>query len=156
MVSNIETGAKAETIFDLIAALDLDRRGAAQHDDMKLAMGAGKAPHHRVAEIHGRHFVESALAARFSREQVAGNPVDGAALFVVREPCRQERRDDGDAGKEERKSREGCQTCPLQASNPTTAGTRHDLKTNYFSFLSGARGRNRTTDTRIFNPLLYP
>ncbi len=22
--------------------------------------------------------------------------------------------------------------------------------------LSGARGRNRTTDTRIFNPLLYP
>ena len=22
--------------------------------------------------------------------------------------------------------------------------------------LNGARGRNRTTDTRIFNPLLYP
>lgn len=29
-------------------------------------------------------------------------------------------------------------------------------KPNNFSFLSGARGRNRTTDTRIFNPLLYP
>ena len=29
-------------------------------------------------------------------------------------------------------------------------------KTNYFGLLSGARGRNRTTDTRIFNPLLYP
>ncbi len=29
-------------------------------------------------------------------------------------------------------------------------------KHNHFSFLSGARGRNRTTDTRIFNPLLYP
>ncbi len=27
---------------------------------------------------------------------------------------------------------------------------------NYISLLSGARGRNRTTDTRIFNPLLYP
>ncbi len=25
-----------------------------------------------------------------------------------------------------------------------------------FRLLSGARGRNRTTDTRIFNPLLYP
>ncbi len=29
-------------------------------------------------------------------------------------------------------------------------------KSNSFNFLSGARGRNRTTDTRIFNPLLYP
>ena len=27
---------------------------------------------------------------------------------------------------------------------------------NYISLLNGARGRNRTTDTRIFNPLLYP
>ncbi len=26
----------------------------------------------------------------------------------------------------------------------------------YFKELNGARGRNRTTDTRIFNPLLYP
>lgn len=29
-------------------------------------------------------------------------------------------------------------------------------KYRYISLLSGARGRNRTTDTRIFNPLLYP
>jgi hypothetical protein len=29
-------------------------------------------------------------------------------------------------------------------------------KPNHFRSLSGARGRNRTTDTRIFNPLLYP
>ncbi len=29
-------------------------------------------------------------------------------------------------------------------------------KYKYISFLNGARGRNRTTDTRIFNPLLYP
>ncbi len=28
--------------------------------------------------------------------------------------------------------------------------------TNDFMKLNGARGRNRTTDTRIFNPLLYP
>lgn len=27
---------------------------------------------------------------------------------------------------------------------------------NKFIEFSGARGRNRTTDTRIFNPLLYP
>ncbi len=26
----------------------------------------------------------------------------------------------------------------------------------FFIKLNGARGRNRTTDTRIFNPLLYP
>ncbi len=29
-------------------------------------------------------------------------------------------------------------------------------KLNYIRELNGARGRNRTTDTRIFNPLLYP
>ena len=29
-------------------------------------------------------------------------------------------------------------------------------KLNNFRQLSGAQGRNRTTDTRIFNPLLYP
>ena len=27
---------------------------------------------------------------------------------------------------------------------------------NHSRELNGARGRNRTTDTRIFNPLLYP
>ena len=26
----------------------------------------------------------------------------------------------------------------------------------FMNYLNGARGRNRTTDTRIFNPLLYP
>ena len=26
----------------------------------------------------------------------------------------------------------------------------------FIMVLNGARGRNRTTDTRIFNPLLYP
>ena len=29
-------------------------------------------------------------------------------------------------------------------------------KLNYIRELNGAQGRNRTTDTRIFNPLLYP
>ena len=29
-------------------------------------------------------------------------------------------------------------------------------KSNKINMLRGARGRNRTTDTRIFNPLLYP
>ena len=29
-------------------------------------------------------------------------------------------------------------------------------KLNHIRELNGARGRNRTTDTRIFNPLLYP
>ncbi len=29
-------------------------------------------------------------------------------------------------------------------------------KLNHIKKLNGARGRNRTTDTRIFNPLLYP
>ena len=31
----------------------------------------------------------------------------------------------------------------------------HVEKYSYF-LIVGARGRNRTTDTRIFNPLLYP
>ena len=31
-----------------------------------------------------------------------------------------------------------------------------DKNRNQYNGLRGARGRNRTTDTRIFNPLLYP
>jgi hypothetical protein len=40
----------------------------------------------------------------------------------------------------------------------TTSKTRQSKPQNklYFKGLSGAQGRNRTTDTRIFNPLLYP
>jgi serine/threonine-protein kinase HipA len=46
--------------------------GALQIKDMKLAMHAGKARHYRIADINGRHFIETVLAAGFSREQVAG------------------------------------------------------------------------------------
>ena len=35
-------------------------------------MRAGQGRHYRVADIHGRHFVETALAAGFSRDQIAG------------------------------------------------------------------------------------
>ena len=38
---------------------------------MKLAMRAGKSRHDKVSEIEGRHFVETGLAAGFSRSQVA-------------------------------------------------------------------------------------
>jgi serine/threonine-protein kinase HipA len=38
---------------------------------IKLAMRAGQGRHYRVVDIRGRHFVETALAAGFSREQVA-------------------------------------------------------------------------------------
>lgn len=42
-----------------------------QIKDMKLAMRVGKGRHYKVSEIQGRHFVETGLAAGFSREQVA-------------------------------------------------------------------------------------
>jgi serine/threonine-protein kinase HipA len=45
--------------------------GQLQIKDMKLAMRAGTSRHYKVSEIQGRHFVETGLAAGFSREQVA-------------------------------------------------------------------------------------
>ncbi len=39
-----------------------------------------------------------------------------------------------------------------------TNSSKHNIQyvISYLKSKSGARGRNRTTDTRIFNPLLYP
>jgi len=59
-------------IYDVLTVQPSLDAGALQIKDMKLAMRAGKGGHYRVTDIHGRHFVETALAAGFSREQVAG------------------------------------------------------------------------------------
>lgn len=48
--------------------------------DMKLAIRAGNGRHYRVADIHGRHFVETALVAGFSREQLAEVFEDSVAV----------------------------------------------------------------------------
>lgn len=44
--------------------------GQLQIKDMKLAMRAGKSRHYKVADIQGRHFMETGLAAGFSRAQI--------------------------------------------------------------------------------------
>lgn len=59
-------------IYDVLTVQPSLDAGALQIKDMKLAMRAGQGRHYRVADINGRHFVETALAAGFSREQVAG------------------------------------------------------------------------------------
>ena len=59
-------------IYDVLTVQPSLDAGALQIKDMKLAMRAGQGRHYRVADIQGRHFVETALAAGFSREQVAG------------------------------------------------------------------------------------
>lgn len=59
-------------IYDVLTVQPSLDAGALQIKDMKLAMRAGQGRHYRVADIHGRHFVETALAAGFSRDQIAG------------------------------------------------------------------------------------
>ncbi len=58
-------------LYDVLAVQPSLDAGQLQIKDMKLAMRAGKSRHYKVSEIQGRHFVETGLAAGFSREQVA-------------------------------------------------------------------------------------
>jgi serine/threonine-protein kinase HipA len=58
-------------LYDVLTVQPSLDAGQLQIKDMKLAMRAGTSRHYKVAEIQGRHFVETGLAAGFSREQVA-------------------------------------------------------------------------------------
>jgi serine/threonine-protein kinase HipA len=58
-------------LYDVLTVQPSLDAGQLQAKDMKLAMRAGKSRHYKVSEIQGRHFVETGLAAGFSREQVA-------------------------------------------------------------------------------------
>ena len=58
-------------LYDVLTVQPSLDAGQLQIKDMKLAMRAGKSRHYKVSEIQGRHFVETGLAAGFSREQVA-------------------------------------------------------------------------------------
>lgn len=57
-------------LYDVLTVQPSLDAGHLQIKDMKLAMRAGKSRHYRVSEVQGRHFVETGLAAGFSREQV--------------------------------------------------------------------------------------
>lgn len=57
-------------LYDVLTVQPSLDAGQLQIKDMKLAMRAGKGRHYRVSEIQGRHFVETGLAAGFSREQI--------------------------------------------------------------------------------------
>jgi serine/threonine-protein kinase HipA len=58
-------------LYDVLTVQPSLDAGQLQIKDMKLAMRAGKGRHYKVSEIQGRHFVETGLAAGFSRAQVA-------------------------------------------------------------------------------------
>lgn len=58
-------------LYDVLTVQPSLDAGQLQLKDMKLAMRAGRSRHYKVSEIQGRHFVETGLAAGFSREQVA-------------------------------------------------------------------------------------
>jgi len=58
-------------LYDVLTVQPSLDAGQIQIKNMKLAMRVGKSRHYKVSEIQGRHFVETGLAAGFSREQVA-------------------------------------------------------------------------------------
>ncbi len=87
------------------------------------------------------------------------NGVRGCVARLVErgaEPCRQEPRDDGHTGRREPKAGRKCQTFAEKRQIRPKRGSAMSRKRKYIRELNGAQGRNRTTDTRIFNPLLYP
>jgi len=57
-------------LYDVLTVQPSLDAGQLQIKDMRLAMRAGKGRYYKVSEIQGRHFLETGLAARFSREQV--------------------------------------------------------------------------------------
>lgn len=58
-------------LYDVLTVQPSLDAGQLQIKDMKLAMRVGKSRHYKVSEILGRHFVETGMAAGFSREQIA-------------------------------------------------------------------------------------
>ncbi len=58
-------------LYDVLTVQPTLDAGQLQIKEMKLAMRVGKSRHYKVSEILGRHFVETGLAAGFSREQIA-------------------------------------------------------------------------------------
>lgn len=58
-------------LYDVLTVQPSMDAGQLQIKDMKLAMRVGKSRHYKVSEIQGRHFIETGLAAGFSREQMA-------------------------------------------------------------------------------------
>lgn len=58
-------------LYDVLTVQPSLDAGQIQIKNMKLAMRVGKSRHYKVSEILGRHFLETGLAAGFSREQVA-------------------------------------------------------------------------------------
>jgi serine/threonine-protein kinase HipA len=59
-------------LYDVLSVQPTLDAGQLQPKDMKLAMRAGSNRHYKVSEITGRHFVETGLAAGFSRAQIGG------------------------------------------------------------------------------------
>jgi len=58
-------------LYDVLTVQPSLDAGQIQIKNMKLAMRVGKSRHYKVSEILGRHFLETGLAAGFSRDQVA-------------------------------------------------------------------------------------
>lgn len=58
-------------LYDVLTVQPSLDAGQIQIKNMKLAMRVGKSRHYKVSEVLGRHFLETGLAAGFSREQLA-------------------------------------------------------------------------------------
>ncbi len=58
-------------LYDVLTVQPSLYAGQIRIKSMRLAMRVGQSRHYKVSEILGRHFLETGLAAGFSREQVA-------------------------------------------------------------------------------------
>jgi serine/threonine-protein kinase HipA len=59
-------------LYDVLSAEPAFQDNKIRHRAYRLAMSVGRKPHYKILEVHGRHFVETAVAAGLS-ERFAGN-----------------------------------------------------------------------------------
>ena len=82
-------------------------------------------------------------------------PCPWRGTIALCKPCGQEPRDHGDSRNRKRAAGADCQTFRQKRQTRTEREIGMKTKASDFRDLSGAQSRNRTSDTRIFNPLLY-
>ena len=61
-----ESGFRLTPTYDVLSAQPAFDKKQILHKDYRLAMSVGKSNHYKIKNIHGRHFVETALEAGLS------------------------------------------------------------------------------------------
>ncbi|WP_278922457.1 HipA domain-containing protein [Pseudophaeobacter profundi] len=59
-------------LYDIVTELGALEARQVERKQMKMAMSVGNSRHYRFDQVHGRHFVQTALRAGFSKKRTTG------------------------------------------------------------------------------------